>query len=326
MLAGGGGAAFVELGFDYNWIHFEDPHPGPGRGDQTMFKSLFAKPLRLELDDRAVTFGAIGDFEFALASRTEVPAAKVGELVRLSPAELQREATSIREVERRFVEVLASSLEEPGSVGYLLREMDLKLFSQDHEWRAIMRGLVGQPGQFDEYKQIALVKYMQYLGSRQDVLSSMYANKVDFNATAIVAPDMPAEKFRETLIFDVVAPEMREDTVSRFERLPRGETVAVGVIGDRLEVILSRHRFSLLPGSPTLLCDDDGPEYELLDGRNVVGRLPESDVVVDAGYRDVSRKHLVVEVGSARQVLLTDLSSHGTFVPRGTLDIARRKQ
>ena len=294
-----------------------------------MIKSLFAKPLKLEFEGRTISFSAVGDFEFALASRTEVPATKVAELVQLTPEDLRSEATSIREVERRFVEVVARSLEEPGSVGHLLRELDLKLFSQDHEWRAIIQALIGQPAQFDEYKQIALVKYMQYLGSRQDVLSSLYANKVDWRATALApdaAPNASPDKFRETLIFDVAEPQVREETVSRFERLARGETVAVGVIGDRLEIILSRHRFSLQPGSPARLFDENGPEYELASGRNVVGRMPGMEVVVDAGYRDVSRKHLVIETSHSSYVLLTDLSSHGTFVPRGTLEVARRRQ
>ena len=41
------------------------------------------------------------------------------ELVRLEPAALEREAESIRDVQRRFVEVLARSLESPGSLGHL---------------------------------------------------------------------------------------------------------------------------------------------------------------------------------------------------------------
>ena len=285
-----------------------------------MLKAWFAKPLRLELGDRTITFGSVADFEFSLASRTDVPATKVAEFVQLSADGLQREATSIREVERRFVEVLACSLEEPGTIGHLLRATDPKLFSQDHEWRAIIRALVDQPRGFDEYKKIALVKYMQYLGSRQDVLGSMYANKADWRATS---PDVeiPAEKFKETVIFDVSQRELRESTTSQFERLPRAETVAIVLAGaeDRLELILSRHRFALTCGSPARLADENGPDHELKRGRNVIGRLRESDVVVDAAYRDVSRKHLIIEVAGADRFLLTDLSAHGTFLPRSRL-------
>jgi hypothetical protein len=41
---------------------------------------------------------------------------------------------------------------------------------------------------------------------------------------------------------------------------------------------------------------------------------------VDPGYRDVSRRHLVIDLDASSGFALTDLSAHGTFVPRGHMD------
>ncbi len=288
-----------------------------------MLKDLFTKPLRLELDDRVITFNSPGDFEFSLASRTEVPAGKVAALVRLDADALRREARSIRDVERRFVEVIAKSIEESGNIGYLIREMDAKLFSQDHGWRQIISALASQPKEFDEFKKIALVKYVQYLASRQDVLKSLYAAGPRAWGGAS-EPDLEPEPaanpaLRQTLIFDVAQPPPEPEqppTPGRLERLPRGETISVAVApGEEIRLVLSRHRFTLVTGERTYLADENGGDYLLHPGRNLVGRQPGMDVVVDSAYRDVSRKHLVIEVDSERRLLLTDLSSHGTFVP-----------
>ncbi|MFT5176000.1 MAG: hypothetical protein ACI8W7_004194 [Gammaproteobacteria bacterium] len=287
-----------------------------------MFAQLFNKSLTLTINDRTLKFDSTGDFEFALASRTEVPAAKISDFVRFTPQQLLDEASSVRQVERYFVETLSRSIQEPGSIGYLLREMDMKMFSQDHEWRTMMQELTRQERRFNDYKQLALVKYMQYLASRQDVLKGIYTHKV----TSGVNPEPDADpmqqpEFRQTLIFDVSTPvvdsEQPNEAVapSHLVRLPRGESTNLRATESRMiELVLSRHSFRLRTGSNPMLVDDEDSEYPLRPGRNVLGRHPDSDVMVDAAYRDVSRTHAIVDVRDNGDVIVTDLSSHGTFV------------
>lgn len=292
----------------------------------TVFKKLFTNPLKLEIGDRSVTFNTPGDFEFSLASRTEVPATKIAQLVRLEPAALRKEARSIREVERRFVDVIAKSLEQSGNIGYLLREMDTQLFSQDHDWRPIMRALARESSEFDEFKKIALIKYVQYLASRQDVLKSLYANKAK-EATVEHDSEAPANPaLKQTLIFDVTNPDSTgakaSATISKptLERLPRGETLVLEPTkGDEIRLVLSRHRFTLIVGERSYLADENGGDYLLHAGRNTVGRQPGIDVVVDSAYRDVSRRHLIVDINDDGTLALTDLSSHGTYLPPSLL-------
>ena len=284
-----------------------------------MFKKWFRRPLELDLSERVVRFDSLGDFEFSLSSRTDVPAAKIAELVRFDPKALRAEAGNIREVERRFVHVLSHSLETPGALGLRLREMDVKLFSHDHDWRDIMRAVIEQSAEFEDYKQLALAKYMQYLGSRQEVLRSIYANK------QVTAPDDDEPEqdggpdLRDTLIFDLAALPQAYDSPG-FRRLPRGETVTVAVPpGRELQLVLSRHMFTLVSGARPRLADADGRAQPLDGGRNVVGRQLDADIVVDAQMRDVSREHLIIMVGETDDFALTDVSSHGTFVQTGTL-------
>jgi len=288
-----------------------------------MLASLFRKPLTLQIGERTLRFDSKVDFEFALASRTEVPAGKIAELVRCTTEQLRAEASSVRQIERHFVEVLARSIQEPGSIGYLLREMDMKFFSQDHEWRAIMQALARQERGFDEYKQLALVKYTQYLASRQDVLKGIYSHKSVPGAVEQDGEHDPEPQFRETIIFDVSEPPAQrpeaheeEDTPERLVRLPRGESIRLRPASAQpIQIVLSRHPFRLRPGAKPALVDDEGAEQPLRQGRNVLGRHPDSDIMIDAAYRDVSRTHAIVEIEPDGGLLLTDLSSHGTFVP-----------
>ena len=147
-----------------------------------MLLQFFKRRLRLEVGERRLTFDSIADFEFTLSSRTEVPASKIAALVKLTARDLRREATKIREAEKRFVNIFSRSLEEPGSISRHLHELGHKVFSLDHEWRLIIAALNQQTAEFSEYKKMALVKYLQYLGSRQDVLRSIYADKLERGA------------------------------------------------------------------------------------------------------------------------------------------------
>lgn len=285
-----------------------------------MLKSLFTSALKLEVGGRGLTFNTLADFEFSLQSRTEVPSAKISELVRLSPAQLLTEATRIRKVEKHFVDVLARSIEEPGTIGALLREIDKKMFSQDHEWRGIVSALDRCGREFDEFKKVALVRYVQYLGARQEVLQSIYAHKRQQPEKEPEHEGAGGEAaLRETVIFDLSdsAPEAEPRP---FERLPKGETVQLRLpeAGD-MDIMLSHNHFRLVGGDHFYLVDEKGADYLLGPGRNVIGRDLRNEVVIDAGYRDVSRVHAIVEPLDARTARVTDLSSHGTFVPPGSV-------
>ena len=89
----------------------------------------------------------------------------------------------------------------------------------------------------------------------------------------------------------------------------------LGQAGEMALQISRQHDFRLVGGTPMRLLDPTGAAYVLAEGRNVIGRHAGNEVVVDAEYRSISRRHLVIEPLGANMALLTDLSAHGTFVP-----------
>ena len=79
--------------------------------------------------------------------------------------------------------------------------------------------------------------------------------------------------------------------------------------------MLSSNRFKLTPGNPLALVDEDGNHHPVKAGKNYIGRDAKNEIVINAKFRDVSRTHLIIEPYGSDTALITDLSSHGTFVP-----------
>lgn len=285
--------------------------------------SLPTRPaLVLEMDNRVVRFNDPETFEFSLIPRTEFPVARIARLVHWPAEDLERMAAKIRRVEQRFAEVIAASVERPQIVGALLRRLSPKLFSQDHGWRELVAALNRCGSDFDVYKKIALVKYTQYLRSRQEVLRSFYFERT---GSAPASPDVAdgnadtderrLMELRDTGLFE---PGPAGGTLTReeFSALPRGETVCLRFNGSpEMPIRFSSHCFKLKSGKSFQLIDEYGTSYLIRSGKNLIGRHTDCDVVVEPFYRGVSRRHLIVEPVSETVALVTDLSSHGTYVP-----------
>jgi len=299
----------------------------------SVLDKLFAKALTLEVGGQQVSFSTPAEVEFALSGRTDVPAKKIAEIVGMTLHELRKEATAIKKVEQQFVEVLSKSIEEPGTIAECLRAMDVHVFSQDHHWRDIMRSLNEKDKSYNELRSIALVKYMQYLRSRQDVIKQTYKikkrerqllegqagdpNSVENLQAAGDGDEAQVPGLRDTIIFDSVILEQQNDKTSEFTRLPKGEALNINIgAGQKVNVRFSKHSFQIANGGGTYaIIDDQNREYPLQDGKNIIGRDSVCNVVVDNIYRDVSRIHLIIEPLDDHQVRFTDLSSHGTFLP-----------
>jgi hypothetical protein len=277
------------------------------------------RPLVLDLTAGSVRFRSVSEFEFALSSKTGFPVAKIPDIVRRPAWELKKVATHIRHVEKRFAEVLTQSLEQPGLVGELMREVEIKLFSQDHGWRDLVEALNQKGSEHDQYKRLALVKYMQYLGSRQDVLRSIYLDKMrGDHGEADDAPDTRiGAAMLETSIFDVEPTPGSAQADEPHVEMPRGETIAVRLrSGEALDLRLSGHPFRLYAGRRFYLIDETGEQHLLRPGKNMVGRQADGDVVVPTELRAVSRRHLIIETLGEDCALLTDVSAHGTSIPQ----------
>ena len=244
----------------------------------------------------------------------------------MSDEALLKEAESIRAVEQRLSQALSGSLEDVTSISPFLKELDISLISNDNDWRSIFLALNDTATAFEEFKKLALVKYMQYLVSRQEVVKSLYRNRQAVKEAMI--PDILAEQsaaegpLKETLIFDFTAFRRPTKEQSQFNRLPKGETIEIPIHENlSIRILLAKHKCHIVYRDTLVFVDDKGVDSELRVGRNVIGRDISGDIVMDANFRDISRQHLIVENDSDTVVKITDISSHGTSIEPGYLNL-----
>jgi hypothetical protein len=276
-------------------------------------------PLKLPIGGETVQFKNPCDFEFALAGRTSIPSDKISQLVSMSDPDLLREAEGIRKLEQRFSEILSAALEASEPVGPILQALDMSLVTQDNDWRPIIETLNDTASRFEPFKRVALVKYMQYLRARQDVIRILYSQRQLDRAeaaTQMLGADNGSAKMRETLIFDLSENGSDDNDDGGLRRLPKGETIEVSVpVDGGITLRLTRHECIIqVEDGQLTFTDDVGSVTNLEEGRHVVGRGDNCEIALHPGYRDISRKHLIIECKAGRTVGLTDVSALGTFV------------
>ncbi len=314
---------------------FSDPVTRTANQLRSLFRKRARKPLVLDLPGKTLVFSSPAEFEFGLASRIEFPVRKAARLVERDVEDLKGMAIKLRAVEKRFAAVFARCLEQPHRIGELLGELESGLLSQDHDWRDIVQALCEHGPEYDDFKNIALVKYMQYLASRQAVLRSIYLEKVqgglelqspkpeEQSAGESMLANLLPISYKETALFDLdqgggggTGGDDDDGGTQTLKPVPRGETICIRFIdGRELDVKLASHRYKLFPGKHFCLVDDaSGVTHLLRSGRNVIGRHSGNEVVIDPAYLAISRKHVIIEPISENAALLTDISSHGTFV------------
>ena len=290
-----------------------------------MLDKLFAKPMELVIAGQTVSFLSIADFEFCLSGRTSVPSKKITDMVKCTAKQLQVEAYTIKDIEKRFVAILTHSIEDPSSISRSLKELDTSIFSQDHGWRNIVAALNDGGDEFNPFRRIALVKYMQYLSSRQDIIKYLYSEKkkLEGGKQNGKSETIEGESFKDTLIFEntIFEPNIDNSKDGEFERMPKGEAVIATLKPkERLIIMLSKHKCEIEANRQIFFIDQAGRKHVLDLGRNIIGRDASGTVVIDPGLRDVSRMHLVIENLGDNSLQLTDLSSNGTYIPSALLE------
>lgn len=283
-----------------------------------MLNKFFAKPIEIQIGEQLLKFCSIADFEFCMSGRTSVPSKKITDMVKFSTDQLKKEAKTIKEIEKRFVGILSKSIEDTNSIDRALRELDPVIFSQDHNWRDIISGLNKGEEELNPFRRIALVKYMQYLSARQEIIKYMYSEKKR-NSNE---PSDPGEgsAFKDTVILEntVFEPIEKSNTGpnEKYERLPKGEAVTITMKpGEEVDILLSRYECKIYSKDNKIFFEDNEKRsYALENGRSVVGRDSVSTVMMEPGLRDISRMHIVIEKFDESTIQVTDLSSHGTYI------------
>ena len=291
-----------------------------------MLNKFFSKPIEIVIGEQTLKFSSLADYEFSLAGRTSVPSKKITGMVKFSVDELKKEARTIKDIEKRFVTILSRSIEDPDSINRALREMDPQIFSQDHGWRMIISALHEGGEELNEFRRVALVKYMQYLSSRQEIIKYLYSEKKKSASAPTNAAETADGEFKDTLIlentvFEPLSVSSGNETLE-MEKMPKGENVTIKMkAGKKIDVLLSKHQCKLIgEENGTKFIDDSGRSYDLKIGKNSIGRDSKSDIMMDPSLRDVSRIHIVIELDETNIIYITDLSAHGTYLPAKYLD------
>lgn len=297
------------------------PELAQSRPQSRLQKCLQAtrKPLRLLLNGRHMEFKSTDDFSFALECRTGITSARYHALYERETKELWDEAQRIKAIEKDLVDILEDALCDGSPCGPAMRTLGLQSFSADHGWRDLIEQLVLADDRYDAYKRLALIKYMQYLGARQEIIRLIFATKNRSKAS----PRTPAHEgssnsaeMLETMVFDVSASGKDSALNGNLQRLPRGEAVKLYALpGHAIEIRLAKHPFRLLNDNGWVLCEPDGRRHALADAQTMVGRGRDNDIRLDAQFNYLSRRHIIVEPHDDHVILVTDLSSHGTFAP-----------
>ena len=274
---------------------------------------MFKRPnntLKLRIAEATYEFASLEDFTFALAGRAGVPGTRIGSLVEMDILSLRREAEAIRHVEQLFNDALDGTLHDVTRISPFLKEIDLNLISQDHDWRAIVTSLNSTTESQESFKKIALVKYVQYLAARRQAVAAIYS--IRRGESQIEKEIDKDSKLRETAIFDIT--EFASVDEEPFARIPKGEPVEIDLAIDKqLSVLLAKHRCRLTNKDGTIVFFDDAEQAtQLRSGRNIIGRDASCDILINSTYREISRKHLILELAENTKLRITDISSHGT--------------
>ena len=272
------------------------------------------------------------EFESRLAFRTKVPAERLHEFLNWPIYKLRRESEHVSRVLKRIAEAVVNSMENPASTNAFLRDLDLKSISRDHDWRAIFSTIRAHESGYDGYKRTVLIRYLQYLSFRKRLLEYIYTRKQGFDEMDSYSDELteypsPPPMSAPDTGFNAADGPVSEDGLRRFtgdfRRMPMGESLDIPVCkGEKLDIMLAGHLFRIIGGHPPSLIDQNGVTYFLKDGRNMVGRHPESDVPIDQNFSDVSRAHVIVEWEGADRITVIDLSSRGSFIRRKILEAA----
>ena len=261
---------------------------------------------------------ALGKFEHRLSELTKVPPNKLGDFMAWPEDRLKLESKAVTKILKRFAAAVVDSTENIDHADKFLRELDLRSVSRDHDWRAIFSTIRAQEAGYDGYKRAVLVKYLQYLSFRKRLIEYVTASRRGLEET---------EEYSDITLFALRfgAEQAKADPHGRpgdtnFVRLPLGESVDLELPhGHDVSIMLAAHVYRLSGERPPTLVDQNGVTYMLKSGRNMIGRHPDGDVVIDPNFSDVSRAHVIFEWNGDGLIRLIDFSSRGTYVHRDAL-------
>lgn len=247
----------------------------------------------------------------------------MAEFMSVDVKEVRHSAASVTRILKRFAKAIVDSMDDPSSVNDFLRELDLKLIEKDHDWREIFAEVAGKGEDYEPHKRVLIVKYLQYLSTRKRLLAHVLAHRTaledtDEQANHAQEPGMGQSSGKPEGILDTAS--LNLQVPEKFERLQMGESVQLDLPrGRTIDLMLGKRVYRLSGSDEPQLIAPDGTAHPLNEGRIMIGRHPECDIVTDRNFHDISRVHVIIEWNREPWVKITDLSTLGTFVPSSAI-------
>ena len=273
--------------------------------------------LTMLLSEGSVTFRKLSELRVDLQSRLQVTASRYNELKRMHADKLEHTLVHVQRMRRQLL-ALADANDE--QLAAQLGELDFNVFTEDHDWRYILLA-VGMAGLgFDAHRRLAVTSYARYLSAYEALLDGIHAEKLMLKEDATIIPSAKAVSSYLDSLVDEHAKNTQDEVQQQLVRMPWGERLRIN-FGENTSVqfALASHQITLVRGRHLELVDEEGKRYALHEGKNVIGRHWGCDVVLGVSNKSVSRRHMIIETIDDSGVLVTDISSGGTFVPESVL-------
>jgi hypothetical protein len=284
------------------------------------------EPFSIILNDVDGAISSLSEFERVLKPRTAVPSQRYARFLALDDETLANAAVTTRYAADHLKRTLQDLRGRAERVDAALSGMEPSFFTQDHDWRGVFDVLLETGLRAAPFKLVAMGNYRRYLLHCLDALNQISADRLQ----SALYGDSEGDGGEESTVFKPLATQTYDSSLRREEvlvrdlvRLPKGTTLSLQQGRDGpFEIWLGKRRFRVEGRSGTSLVDEQGNGMTLHDGRNVVGRALYNDVIVDADFTDVSRRHLILDLADGAPSAITDLSSAGTFIARSLVNVA----
>lgn len=275
---------------------------------------LFDRGVVLQMGTREIRANSTHGLRSDLTGHATVSAARLTQLGRLPDGELAAHAAGLATLTTHVNEALAQLNCDPAKILAHLHGANALL---DTTWASAIEQVNTWPSGRSEYQRALLDALVEYLVCERDCVRTLIENRQRPSPQQAGTPAHEIDAgLRQRLIFDVALGDNASPGPLEFSRLPKGEPHAIALsAGQCIQLMLAHHRFALVCGSPWRLVDEFGEDMPLTPERCVAGRSNECDLVVDHGFRAISRRHVVFETQGQELLQITDISSLGTFVP-----------
>jgi len=278
-------------------------------------------PLRIEVGGLWQAFADEREFERFLRDHIDVPSETIERLASLDAHGVARELRHTRASHKNAVDIMVRAMETRTRLRYLWGILDVDKVPDEYEWPAILFAVGSADRVSEDALRLTLTNYIHYLESRREILESLGrefrsgARGGASSARPVVPDAMRADASPSSVRFTTRRNQL-------YARLPRRRAVNLNLnIRPQVILYLARNRFLLkLEEGRVLLQQQDGVNYPLKPGHNMVGRSSDCEICIGSGHSDISRQHLLIEMTVEHHVRLTDLSSRGTYMPPDLLD------